>query len=143
MQEPMTDIKPMLIVTVGLPRSGKSTWANTQGYPVVEPDAIRLALYDTVFIPAMEELIWFIAKMLVKYHFLRGEKTVVLDATNTTVKRRKVWISDKYNMYFKIFDTSVEICKSRLTDENQNLAAVIDRMAANFEYLEKDEVTYE
>ena len=129
----MTNSKPILIVTVGLPRSGKSTWANQQGYPVVEPDAIRLALYDAVFIPAMEDFVWFIAKMLVKYHFLRGEHAVILDATNTTAKRRAVWMSDNWETHFQYFDTPADICKSRLTEENQCLVAVIDRMAENFE----------
>jgi predicted kinase len=33
-----------LILTVGLPRSGKTTWAKQQGVPMVNRDAIRLAL---------------------------------------------------------------------------------------------------
>ena len=34
-----------LIVMVGLPRSGKTTWARKQGYPIVNPDSIRLAFH--------------------------------------------------------------------------------------------------
>ncbi len=30
-----------LILTVGLPRSGKTTWALEQGWPIVNPDSIR------------------------------------------------------------------------------------------------------
>ena len=37
-------IKGNLLATVGLPRSGKSTWAKEQGFPIVSPDAI-----DTMF----------------------------------------------------------------------------------------------
>jgi len=35
----------ILILTVGLPRSGKSTWAAKKGFPIVSPDAIRLAMH--------------------------------------------------------------------------------------------------
>src|SRR5690554_6874569 len=34
--------KHILICTVGLPRSGKTTWARKQSYPIVNPDSIRL-----------------------------------------------------------------------------------------------------
>lgn len=39
-----------LILTIGLPRSGKSTWAKQQGCPVVNPDSIRLALHGKAYI---------------------------------------------------------------------------------------------
>ena len=38
-----------IIVTVGLPRSGKTTWAREQGYPIVNPDSIRLSLHGKRF----------------------------------------------------------------------------------------------
>ncbi|KKK82651.1 hypothetical protein LCGC14_2801230, partial [marine sediment metagenome] len=46
-----------LILTVGLPRSGKSTWARKQGHPIVNPDSIRLALYGEPFIEEAEPMI--------------------------------------------------------------------------------------
>ena len=35
--EASVDMQPTLVVTVGLPLSGKSTWAKTQGWPIVNP----------------------------------------------------------------------------------------------------------
>ena len=35
-------MKKKLIMTIGLPRSGKSTWARTQACPIVNQDSIKL-----------------------------------------------------------------------------------------------------
>lgn len=50
----MTNI---LIVTVGLPYSGKSSFAITTGYPIVSPDAVSLA-YGTRFNTRLEPIVW-------------------------------------------------------------------------------------
>lgn len=67
-----------LLVTVGLPRSGKSTWAKQQGAPVVNPDAIRLALHGQAFLQEAEPLVWVMAKYMVEALFLAGHSTVIL-----------------------------------------------------------------
>ena len=98
-----------LILTVGLPRSGKTTWAKKMNFPIVNPDSIRLALHGNQFITEAEPMVWEIAKYMVKSLFLAGHNTVILDATNTTVKKRKEWLSKEYDCYFKVFKTYSEI----------------------------------
>ncbi|GAF94425.1 unnamed protein product, partial [marine sediment metagenome] len=61
-----------LILTVGLPRSGKTTWARKQGIPMVNPDSIRLALHGKAFIEEAEPMIWTIAKYMVRALFIAG-----------------------------------------------------------------------
>jgi predicted kinase len=85
---------PRLILTVGLPRSGKTTWARAQGVPVASPDAISRALHGQRFIGVAEPFVWAIAKLMVRALFLAGHPTVIVDATNTTQKRRDEWKSD-------------------------------------------------
>ena len=46
-----------LILTVGLPRSGKSTWALQQGHPVVNRDGIRKALHGEVYLQPAEDMV--------------------------------------------------------------------------------------
>jgi len=72
-----------LIMTVGLPRSGKSTWARKQGHPI--------------------------AKYMVQSLFLAGHDTVILDATNTTAQRREEWDSTDWNVEYKLFETDMNI----------------------------------
>src|SRR5207302_1271835 len=92
----------LLICTVGLPRSGKSTWSQAQSYPIVSCDAIRLALHGQRFLAAAEPWVWTIAKTTVRALFFAGHKTVVLDSTNTTRKRRDEWQSKDWETQFKV-----------------------------------------
>lgn len=85
-----------LIMTVGLPRSGKSTWAMQQGHPVVCPDAIRMALYGQPFIKEAESIVWATAKLMVAALFEAGHDTVILDGTNLTSKYRDEWKDERW-----------------------------------------------
>lgn len=127
-----------LIVTVGLPRSGKSTWARAQGFPIVNPDSIRLAMHGSAFIIQAEPFVWAVAQTMVKSLFLAGHETVILDATNTTAERRKMWKSTEWDTYFKLFHTDRLECLNR-AGENQGLVNAIVRMADNWEALYPEE----
>jgi predicted kinase len=128
----------ILICTVGLPRSGKTTWARRQAYPVVNPDAIRLAIHGQAFVSRAEPLVWATAKYMVRALFLAGHDRVILDATNTTRKRRDEWRTDEWATFFKYIGTSHEECYER-AGEGSDLIPVITRMALNFEPLGDDE----
>ena len=122
-----------LIMTMGLPRSGKSTWANKQSYPMVNPDAIRLALYGQPFIANGEIMVWAIAKYMVRALFLAGHKTVILDATNTTKKRRDEWVDDSWEIKYKVFNTSEKICIKRARSiKREDLVEVIKYMTISW-----------
>lgn len=122
-----------LIMTVGLPRSGKSTWARRQGLPIVCPDAIRLAIHGQLFEPLAEGLVWAVAKIMVRALFLSGHERVILDATNTTDKRRREWKSDSWRRSYVVFATDIEACVHRAKSGGRpELARVIVRMADGF-----------
>ena len=100
-------------MTVGLPRSGKSTWANKQNVPIVNPDSIRLALHGHRFLPEAEQMVWAMAKYMVKALFLAGHDIVILDSTNTTKLRRDDWKSKEWVREFIEINTSKEECLER------------------------------
>lgn len=130
----------ILICTVGLPRSGKSTWARSQAYPIVSPDAIRLAIHGQAFAAEAERFVWATAHAMVRALFLAGHDRVILDATNTTRKRRDEWRSKEWATFFRCFFESVDTCKERaVADGRQELLPVIERMAAQFEPRGDDE----
>jgi predicted kinase len=131
-----------LILTVGLPRSGKTSWTEGKYIPVVNPDAIRLALHGTAFIPDAEKMIWVIAHYMVKALFIAGHDTVVVDATNTTRKRREAWKGDDWVRKYHVIDTSKEECIARCAPDRSNrpdLIPIIEKMAEQFEPVEDDE----
>lgn len=128
-----------LICTVGYPRSGKTTWARDQGHPIVNPDAIRLAIHGQTFIANAEPFVWATAEAMVRALFLAGHDTVILDACNNTRKRRDQWQRPKeWGTYFKYFNTPMETCIERC-EPGSPLIPVIERMAAQFEPLGEDE----
>lgn len=120
-----------LLMMVGLPRSGKSTKAKETGYPIVSPDAIRLALHGARWRAESEPMVWAIAHTMVEALFEAGHKTVVLDACNVTEARRKEWESTKWVCRFWVVDTPKDVCIIRAIDcERLDLVPVIERMAA-------------
>lgn len=127
-----------LICTVGLPRSGKSTWAKAQEHPIVNPDSIRLALHGQRFQSLAEPFVWATAHCMVRALFLAGHDTVILDATNTTEKRRAEWFNKDWTTIFEIIDTPAEVCIERARrEEDDVIIPVIERMADAYEPVEE------
>jgi predicted enzyme related to lactoylglutathione lyase/predicted kinase len=130
----------ILIATVGLPRSGKTTWALSQAWPIVNPDSIRLAIHGQRFISRAEPFVWATAKTMVRALFLAGHKIVILDATNTRRRLRDEWQSKDWATFFKVIDTGAEICLERAAEQRDaEIVPVIERMAARYEPLGQDE----
>ena len=131
-----------LICTVGLPRSGKSTWAKAQmqdhGIPIVNPDSIRLALHGQRFAGRAEPFVWAIAKTMVRSLFEAGHDLIILDATNITRKRRDEWQSSEWTTVFHVIGTTAEECLRRAADDEE-IIPVIKRMAESLEPLGEDE----
>ncbi len=127
----------IIILCVGLPRSGKTTWAKLQGLPIVCPDQIRFALHGHRFIPLSEPFVWAIAYTIARALLLSGHDMIIIDATNTTQKRRKVWIDnfkDFARIEYKIFDTSKEECIKRAEILNDmEIIPIIEKMALEYE----------
>jgi predicted kinase len=121
-------------MTVGLPRSGKTTWARAQGHPIVCPDEIRLALHGQRYAQEAEPFVWAIARLMVRALFTAGHNTVILDATNVTQKRRDEWESDLWDTVFHVIPTNEEECLARADAErDEEIKPVIRRMAEQFE----------
>ena len=135
---------PTLICTVGLPRSGKSTWARQQGVPVVNQDSIRLAIHGQRFYAAAEGFVWAVAETMVRSLFLAGHQTVILDATNVSRKRRDRWRSKEWETAFKLIDASPALCRRRAEEMGDTeILPVIDRMAGEWEPLGAGERLWE
>jgi predicted kinase len=127
-----------------LPRSGKTTWAKGQGYPIVCPDAVRLALHGLRFVPLAEPLVWAIVKVMVRALFLAGHDIVIVDATNTTRKRRDDWQSKDWTTLFQVIGTPKDECIRRARAINdEEIVPIIERQAEQFEPLESDELRYD
>jgi len=129
-----------LILTVGLPRSGKTTHARTLGFPVVQPDAVRLAVHGQRFLAAAEPLVWGLVDVMVRSLFLAGHDAVVLDATNVSRKRRDQWRGRAWSREFHVLTTPADVCLDR-AGEDAEMRRVIGCMARDWEPVGEDEGT--
>jgi predicted kinase len=139
-----TKHEKILIATVGLPRSGKTTWAKSQAYPIVNPDSIRLAIHGQRYVDQAEQFVWATAKAMVRALFLAGHQFVILDATNNTRKRRDDWqLPNEWATYFKYFDTPWAVCLERAKEINdEKIIPIIERMSTQFEPLDGYELLW-
>ncbi len=131
---------PRLVVMVGLPRSGKSTVVRElyqpKGYAVVNPDSVRLALHGQAFVPSAEPLVWAVVELMVDALLLAGSR-VVVDATNSTAKRREMWV--RRGAKFHMLGTPAVKCIERArAGGNENLVPIIQRMSDAFECPKSD-----
>jgi len=136
----------ILIVMVGLPRSGKSTWAKKQGLPMVSADAIRSALYNDMgegerFLKSAEPMVWVICTLMVNALFKAGNTSVIVDNCHVKRKYRDQWQSDNWQTWFKHIDTVRPICISRaFREDDDEIVPIIEKMDREFEPLESDEL---
>jgi predicted kinase len=141
----------LVILTVGLPRSGKSTWARlfsqVHGVPHVSSDAVRVAFYGHPFIRKAEAWVWPMIRVMVEALFLAGHDVVIVDATTTTKKDRDWWKDDNWEVVFKPITTTPEECLARAERaENtgevpQGLVAIVHQKIRTFEILTEEELT--
>lgn len=134
----------VVFICVGLPRSGKTTWAKSMGCPVVNVDEARAFVHGKPFIPEVEAFVWDIvtSKALALKEMLCPR--IIIDATNVTQVRRDFWLRlfPDAVVKFKVFTTPVKLCIERALQHDQDyLVPVIQRMAEEWDYdvpLQKD-----
>lgn len=136
-----------LAIMCGLPRSGKSTYAarlrEGQGWTVICPDEVRYALHGRPYFQEAEPFVWAMCETMARA-LLRNNHKVLIDATNTTKKRRAPWLriarEFDINPLAFVMLTSPEECHRRNKDNLPSLPNdVIERMADQFEHIERVE----
>lgn len=133
----------VLIMTHGLPRSGKSTWARQQALPIVCPDAIRLAKTGQRWWGPIEPEVWAVAWTMVRALFLAGHTGVILDSTTGTRRQRDMFLHSPdvpWRRYLKAVPTTRGTCILRaLSGPYSELVEVINFMADNWDPVQPEE----
>lgn len=119
---------------VGLPGSGKSTWAARQGTGILSSDAVREILTGDAENQAVNRLVFPTLRYLLVMRVKAGMETTILDATSLTPKERRAWVRAAEALGCDaeavFFDTPLALCKSRNVARSRVVPEdVMDRFA--------------
>jgi predicted kinase len=106
-----------LIVTVGLPGSGKSTYLARLGVNAISSDEVRRLIADDPHDQTMNARIFSVARYLIRQRIAAGRPATYVDATHLTPWERAPYVklARRYGCTLEalFFDVPVEICIAR------------------------------
>ena len=125
-----------VIVLVGLPASGKSTWAAAQGHGVLSSDSVRHLLSGDETNQAIHAAVFTTLRYLLRKRLELGAPATIIDATNLLPKHRKPWIKVARAHHAEVeavyFPTPLDECLRRNATRPRVVpAAAIAGMAAH------------
>lgn len=131
----MTPPQPRIVVAVGLPGSGKSTYFQRLGAHPISSDAIRLQLADDETDQTIHGAVFATVRYLLRRRIQLQRPVTHIDATNLTRRERKPFIKMAQAHGCEIeaiwFDIPLEICKARNQARARNVPEhALDLMAA-------------
>jgi predicted kinase len=110
-------LKPVVVIAVGLPGSGKSTYFERIRAHPISSDAIRLQLADDETDQTIHGAVFATMRHLLRQRIELGRPITYIDATNLTRRDRRPFIklTREYNCPIEAlyFDVPLDICKAR------------------------------
>lgn len=106
-----------IVLLVGLPGSGKSTYAQHLGVNAISSDDIRRLLADDATNQSIHRKVFATVRYLINQRLDLGRPVTYVDATNLTVKDRRPYIKlgqlRNCEVEAVFFDVPLEICIER------------------------------
>jgi predicted kinase len=109
--------KGIVVLAIGLPGSGKSSWFKRHNVTPLSSDMVRSLLFDDVREQRFQDLVFSNLRSMLKARLIARRPTNYVDATNLTPQERQHWIKlardYNYEVHAVFFDVPLEVCIER------------------------------
>jgi predicted kinase len=127
--------KGIVVLAIGLPGSGKSSWFKRHNVVPLSSDMVRSLLFDDVREQRFQDLVFSNLRSMLKARLIAKRPTNYVDATNLTPQERQHWIKlakdYNYEVHAVFFDVPLEVCVERHQRRDRVVPEdVMRRMAA-------------
>ncbi len=127
-------VKGAVVLSIGLPGSGKSSWFRRHNIIPLSSDLIRGLLFDDPTEQRYQDLVFSSLRSLLRSRLIAGRPMNYIDATNLSPRERHSWIKMAreygYEAHAVFFDVPAEVCMERNRKRSRNVPDdVMQRMA--------------
>jgi predicted kinase len=109
--------KGIVVLAIGLPGSGKSSWFKRHSVVPLSSDMVRSLLFDDVREQRFQDLVFSNLRSMLKARLIAKRPMNYVDATNLTPQERQHWIKlakdYNYEVHAVFFDVPLEVCVER------------------------------
>ena len=109
--------KGIVVLAVGLPGSGKSSWFKRHNITPLSSDVLRSMLFDDPAEQRFQDLVFSNLRSMLKARLIARRPTNYVDATNLTPHERNNWVKLAkdfgYEAQAVFFDVPLEVCIER------------------------------
>jgi predicted kinase len=127
--------KGLVVLAIGLPGSGKSSWFKRHNVIPLSSDMVRSLLFDDIREQRFQDLVFSNLRSMLKARLIAKRPMNYVDATNLTPQERQHWIKLAkdygYEVHAVFFDVPLEVCIERHQRRDRVVPEdVMRRMAA-------------
>ncbi len=123
-----------VVLAIGLPGSGKTTWYKRRGVTPLSSDLLRSLLFDDISEQRYQGLVFSTLRSLLRARLIAKMPWNYVDATNLSAHERKQWIkmakSFGYEVQAVFFDVPLAVCLERNAKRDRQVSdEVMHKMA--------------
>lgn len=126
--------KGYVVLAIGLPGSGKTTWFRRRGVTPLSSDLLRNILFDDVEEQRYQGLVFSTLRSLLRARLIARMPWNYVDATNLSTHERRQWIkmakSFGYEVQAVFFDVPLEVCLERNRSRDRMVSEEVMRKMA-------------